>query len=382
MLRPEDASLRNRLFNISKYKLTFYFSVTCLLISSFLVLLSRYAAGFAQWYAVTIYPVFPNIIGRVFSPWKHSWFEAGILSIAVISGILVLTGLFLALTRSSMMNTYRSVCLHTLICIMAGLVLIYSVTCAVNYQRDGIGTVLKLPQANASTDRLEKLNLILARQLTELTASPDLDYSMLMTGNMAYIEAESIDSMKLLGEMEPSLSGYYPDPKPVYYSDAMAGLGIDGIFSPFTMEANYNGDMTPFLIPYIICHELAHLKGYMKEEDAGFIAFLACRNSPSMVFKYSGIFNALIFSLNALKTEVPADEFNRIYEKIPEPVRIQLSYVREQSEISKTSITKISSKINNVYLKANAQSGVKSYGRVVDLLLADYADQIDGGDLL
>lgn len=344
--------------------------------------MSRYAEGFAQWYAVTVYPVFPFFIGRVFSIWKYSWFETGILAIAVISGMLVLTDLLLAVMRSSMLKIYRSVCLRVLICFIAGLFLIYSMTCAVNYQRDGIGTVLKLPREDASTERLEKLNLILARQLTELTTDPDWDYSLLTADDMAYIKTEAVNSMKQLGKKEPSLSGYYPDPKPVYFTGTMVSLGIDGIFSPFTMEANYNGDMTPFLIPYTICHELAHLKGYMKEGDASFIGYLACKNSPSMVFQYSGIFHALIYTLNALKAEVPTEEFNRVYKNIPEPVRIQLNYVREQSQLNETAFTPLAGTINNAYLKANAQSGTKSYGQIVDLLLADYADQMEDEDLL
>jgi hypothetical protein len=262
------------------------------------------------------------------------------------------------------------------------LILIYSLACAVNYQRDGIGTVLRLPKENVSAGRLEKLNLLLAKQLTDLTAGPDWDYSLLAADDTEYIETEAVASMKKLGKMEPSLSGYYPEPKPVYFSNTLASLGIEGIFSPFTMEANYNSEMTPFLIPYTVCHELAHLKGYMKEDDAGFISFLACRDSPSLVFQYSGIFHALIFTLNALRAEVSIEEFNRVYENIPEPVRVQLNYVEEQSEVKETVLTSIVSRINNTYLKANAQPGTKSYSKIVDLLLAEYADQIDRENLL
>lgn len=380
--RAEDASLRIRLFRIINYRRTFYFTAACLLISLALILMSRYSENFAQWYAVNIYPVFPNLLGRISSLWQFSFFEAGILASAVLFCVLVLSGLLLVLLRSSMLKAYRSVCLRVLICTMAGLFLIYSMACAVNYHRAGIGSVLKLPQENVSAEKLEKLNLILARQLTELTGNPDWDYSLLAVDDTAYIETQAIYAMKKLGKSDPSLSGYYPNPKQVYFSDAMAGLGIEGIFSPFTMEANYNGDMTPFLTPYIICHELAHLKGYMKEDDAGFIAFLACKNSPSMVLQYSGLFHALIFTLNALKTEVSAEQFSQIYEQIPEPVRFQLNYVREQSEMQKTAFTSLTGKVNNVYLKANAQPGTKSYGRIVDLLLADYADEIDGENLL
>jgi hypothetical protein len=48
----------------------------------------------------------------------------------------------------------------------------------------------------------------------------------------------------------------------------------------------------------------------------------------------------------------------------------------------KTAFTSLTGMVNNVYLKANAQPGTKSYGNIVDLLLADYADEIDGENLL
>jgi hypothetical protein len=139
--------------------------------------------------------------------------------------------------------------------------------------------------------------------------------------------------------------------------------------------------MTSFLIPYTICHELAHLKGYMKEDDAGFIAFMASINSPSKAFQYSGLFHGLIFTLNVLKHEVSTEEFNRIYQKFPEPVRIQLSYIKEQNQANASLFTKLAGRINNLYLMANAQTGTKSYGRMVDLLIAEYADRIDAENL-
>lgn len=106
--------------------------------------------------------------------------------------------------------------------------------------------------------------------------------------------------------------------------------------------------MTPFLIPYTICHELAHQKGYRKEGDAGFIAFMASINSPSKVFQYSGLFHGLVFTLNALKHEVSAEEFNRIYQKLTEPVRIQLSCIKEQNQANAFLFTELAGKFNNL----------------------------------
>ena len=61
-----------------------------------------------------------------------------------------------------------------------------------------------------------------------------------------------------------------------------------GVYSPFTIEANYNNSMPACTIPFSTCHELAHLGGFMEEEEANFIAYLACMESKSFDFQYSG----------------------------------------------------------------------------------------------
>lgn len=354
------------------------------MISAILLLLSRYAEGFAQWYAINIYPSFQGFLGRVFSFWSHSFFEAGVILLLFLTAAMLLSVLLLLILilRNSAGTKPLSFFLRFMLCVMSGLLLLYTLTGAVNYHRDSIGTVLNLPAEEPSKDSLIKLSMILAEELTELTDNPEWNYSLLTLYDAAYIEAQSVNAMKQLGKKEPSLAGYYTNPKPVYFSNLLTSLGIDGIFSPFTMEANYNNQITPFLIPYTICHELAHFKGYMKEEDAGFIAYLACRNSPSRVFQYSGLFHALIFTLDALKSEAGVAEYHEIYRSLPEPVRFQLIYVMGQSQLQDSSITSVARSVNDVYLKVNAQSGMRSYGRIVDLLAADYADRIDEENLL
>jgi len=345
-------------------------------------LLARYSQGFAQWYAVHIYPVFPSAIGRLSSLWKYSIAEASVLLIVFGAAALIILGFCMLIVGNRYRKRIFSFSLKFAACSIAVLILAYTLTCSVNYHRDSIGDVLRLPKQAPTKETLKKLSLLLVEDINRLTGSEEWDYGMLAAADIEYIEYHSINAMKLLGEREPSLAGYYPKPKAVYFSRQLTGIGIEGIFFPFTMEANYNNDITPFLIPYAICHEMAHVKGYMKEDDAGFIAFLACRNSPSVVFQYSGLFRALIFTLNALKTEATPEEYNEIFQKLPEPVKNQLLYVAQHYRERASVFKPIARSVNNFYLQANAQSGVKSYGRIVDLLIADYADRIDGMNLL
>ena len=73
----------------------------------------------------------------------------------------------------------------------------------------------------------------------------------------------------------------------------MSQMDLMGIYFPFSMEANYNQDMYKAKLPDTICHELAHTKGYIQEDEANFIAFMACDRSDNADYRYSGYLAAL-----------------------------------------------------------------------------------------
>ena len=369
---------RSNLTAFLKSNVGLVFSGYCFTLSIILIMLSRYYNGFSQWYAVNIYPVFPKLIGSVFSRWNYSFFEAGMISLFILLCYILLKSIWIILFHKQRRKKYIFSRLRIAAYILSFMFLIYTLTCSINYQRDSIGTVLKLPVEKVTVGELESLCLLLADELTALTESPEWNDSLRTLDDMAYIKTEAMNSMKNLGKTESSLSGYYSNPKEFYNSKVLSELGIEGIYSPFTMEANYNSDMTPFLVPFTLCHEFAHLKGYMKEEDAGFIAYLASKNSPSRIFQYSGTFHALSFTLNALKDEVSGEEYNKTYRKLPGSIRVQLSYIGEQGREKTILSRSFSNTVNNFYLLANAQyQGSKSYGRMVDLLIAEYRDRLE-----
>ena len=77
----------------------------------------------------------------------------------------------------------------------------------------------------------------------------------------------AVEAVHGLAEEFPALEGYYPQPKKLLLSEFLSYQGLTGIYSPFTVEANYNGDMTAYNIPFTTCHELSHLRGFMQEES-------------------------------------------------------------------------------------------------------------------
>ena len=181
-----------------------------------------------------------------------------------------------------------------------------------------------------------------------------------------------VKAMEKLGEIYPSLSGFYPRPKPVGVSWILSVQQFSGIYSPFTAEANFNRQMTPYNIPHTICHELSHLKGFMREDEANFIGYLACIFADSLEYRYSGYLMGWIYATNALYEENPEAYFE-LAGRLPDRVNRALTANNRFWDQYEGKIAEAATQANDTYLKMNNQEeGVKSYGRVVDLMLAYY----------
>ena len=182
---------------------------------------------------------------------------------------------------------------------------------------------------------------------------------------------------RLLMESWPELEGLLDlstrcMAKPVFFSEAMSYMEIVGVFFPFTLEANVNVHTTDFDIPFAACHELAHISGFMREDEANFLAYAACRASEDGFFRYSGAATALIHATNALYSR-DYGLYQEVMSGLSDGVRRDLAASSAYYNAHHTSFGEFSTQVNDTYLRVNNQSdGVDSYGRMVDLLLADY----------
>lgn len=362
---------------ISKNRGALTFSVLCLCVSLMLTYASRNSTGFVQWYGKYISPVFVNTIGRFFSLFPFSVFELILLAAALFLLFLMVGGLFLVIGKSRSLRERFSAFFHKALCILTCLLLVFTLTASVNYSRLPLSAGHDTTVREYSRGELLGLSLLLLDDITELSAVVPRDEQGLLLLDEKDLGATATKGMRELEDRYPSLSGYYPSPKPVFFSEAMSYLGITGIFSPFTMEANYNRDIAAYHIPYTVCHELAHLKGFMREDEAGFIAYLAGINSESTQFRYSSTLNAFLYTLKELYNNVDPLIYNDICLRIPEQVRKEINASRDYWNSHTARVTSIAKKTNDKYLAANAQSqGTMSYDKIVDLLLKEYEHRI------
>ena len=266
---------------------------------------------------------------------------------------------------------------QNLLCLVAVIFFVYVIGCGVNYHRYSANMYLGLDVKESSVEELSGLLTELAQETSELRAQLTTEnengvYELPM--NVRKLGKEAKLAYENLAKVYPIFGGNYSAPKPVFFSRLMSHTEITGVFTCWTMEANVNVDISPYSIGSTMCHELAHLRGFMREDEANYISILACRASDSLDLQYSGNMLALIYVGNALYGK-NADLYFEIYRKYySEGVIRDLRANNEYwDQFEDTKVAEVANKVNDTYLKANEQEdGVQSYGRVVDLLLAEY----------
>lgn len=194
--------------------------------------------------------------------------------------------------------------------------------------------------------------------------------------------------MKQLGEDYPRLDGFYPRPKALLSSDFMCQQYMQGYYFPFSMEANYNDVMHILNIPSTMCHELAHLRGYIYEDEANFIGYLACVQSEDAFFQYAGYLSVLNYLNNdvyrarkesaasfaeAAKTAPPVAVDGQVWTDNIFVTQEEWDRINGKALIDTEVVDKAADVFIDTNLKVNGISdGMVSYSRVVRLLLQYY----------
>lgn len=344
---------------------------------------ARSSTAFAEWYAVRIYPVLSGFLGLLFGLFPFSVYE--LLLVLLLPALLFwVWGLVRSIRprkgsglapdgglRWKRFLARSGIWLAVAVsCAWLGFVLL----CGINYSRQTYAHHSGLTLRESDSGELALLceELIQNVNAAREQVQEDGEGCMRLSLSVGRTARAARDSYRKLGESQPVLSGVYGRVKPVFFSHLMSYTGITGVYFPFTVEANVNVDIPDYSIPSTMCHELTHLKGFMREDEANFIGYLACVGSDNPDFVYSGYALAVIHSMNALY-QADYDAFSRLARTYSPAVLRDFQANSTYWKSFEGTVSQISDAVNDSYLKANQQTdGVQSYGRMVDLLLADY----------
>ncbi len=202
----------------------------------------------------------------------------------------------------------------------------------------------------------------------------------------AYYKGDLIEAskqaMRSLGEEYDQLAGFYVTPKYLSCSEFFSQQYIMGYYFPFSLEANINSVMYITNVAPTVCHELAHTKGFIYEDDANMIGFLACVQSDDPFLQYCGYLSVLNYVNNDFYDSIEGDlsvykKHIRINDVVADDniflTREEWQTVEKKAVIKTSTVKSVSSTLMDTTLKLNGvQEGVLQYNNVVGLLLEYY----------
>lgn len=339
---------------------------------------------FSLFYTQKIFPVITTPFAWLTSRLPFSLGEVLII-IAVIGvplSLLLFTSLMIVKRgKRDAKKKIRRIYAYVYAWIFVYILLTETLNCFILYHTPTFAEIYGYAGETYSASQLEELADFLIDKTNSLSERVQRDEKgqFVMTDELV---ENAKSAMLSLSEEIPQLSGYYAEPKIIKNSFFMSQQYLMGIYFPFTMEANYNYQMYALNVPDTLCHELAHTKGIIREDEANFAAFLACDGSESVDFQYSGYLRALKYVLSECGSYCSEETTSALYNRLSDGVRTDWQSnseywqeVQESDEglISSETVAKVSDKAMETSLKLNGvDEGKRSYGRMVDLLLDWY----------
>ncbi len=137
--------------------------------------------------------------------------------------------------------------------------------------------------------------------------------------------------------------------------------GTSGFTNPFTLETQLAPDVLWFERPFSQAHEWSHVAGFNREDEANYIAAVACMRDRDPVAQYSGALEVFLY-LPPLQ-HYPQTMFVR-------QVWDDFAAIRERNaHFVNLDLSRFSWRVYNRYLQSNhVAAGVQNYDQVTRLL--------------
>lgn len=339
-----------------------------------LTILIKFASTQPVWveenYSTNIYPVISKIQRGIFGwiPWSMGDLFYGFLVLVVIfkTGQLIKT-----IYKKKIDRGYLLSGLKQLIFFFLFVYVFFYGLWGLNYNRQGITYQLGLEIKPYTREDIDTLTGLLQERLNVYAET--VDQKQRDTVNRKQVLFERATEAYLYAANSYSFLSYEPQSvKPSLFSYLGNYLGFQGYYNPFSGEGQVNTTIPRMLEPFVTTHEIAHQLGYAKENEANFVAFLACRSYPSGVFRYSLYFDMYNYAINELfqKDSLLAKSYR---DRLHSQVKKDFKELKDFFQKYKNPVEPVIMWLYGNYLQANNQpEGKRTYNQVVAFLIAYY----------
>lgn len=265
--------------------------------------------------------------------------------------------------------------------VISSTLLVYMLMHGANFYRFPVAELMELPQADYSQEFLVKVVKDLIRQGAAAKAEIAVDEkgSLKLSATVPEMLSAGSFGYDKLGEKYDFFKYGAPNGKGVILSRYWSYTGITGMYFPFWCEANVNIDIPKISIPVTAAHELAHTKGFAREDEANFIAFLACAESDNPEIRYSGYYLAIRYFMDIIG-EYNTEATDKLYYEAYEVIQTEVVETAEYYSEKEGEVMAVSSAVNDSFIKAQGvPEGTVSYSKMAELILRYYKNMENNG---
>jgi hypothetical protein len=250
-----------------------------------------------------------------------------------------------------------------------------------NYDRLGAGHLLDIEQkaySGAAVDSLVNELIDSLNSTRKQISDAKIQVDTLPVGNPAPYFAMAQEAYNNAQSRYPFLPKQAPRVKATLFNPLADYVGFTGYFNPFTAEGQVRTDMPGLELPFVACHETAHMLGFASESEANLIGYLVATKSANPYVRYSA-YNEIFsyaqreqFVLLAQQKDsvgfMGAVAHNRA--RLDTLVKQDRKAVRNFFNRHRSSVAPIMSGVYEQYLFLNKQNaGLKSYDEVIGWLI-------------
>ena len=264
--------------------------------------------------------------------------------------------------------------------------MLHTLVYGMNYYAGDLADDIRMDVSGCTLDEIVEATEYYQNQANTMADQVSRDAN----GNLAFEDFDALASRAGTGFQYLTYQRYFPvfagstlPVKKLGWANLYSSMGITGFTFPLTGEAAVNPQIPASVLPFTMCHEMAHRMCIASERDANFAAFLACSFNANRQFQYSAYFMAYRYCYTALvsvgrSTTIDpnlvmqaANAAARIEGSVGANLRRDMEQYDAFFQNRKDPVaTNLADSINDAYLKVSGEAaGVASYGQVCDLLV-------------
>lgn len=329
-----------------------------------------------KYYSLRFYRTVSGFFSKYFYLFPFSCAEI-LLYCVIIFGIFLFALIIINIFKRKFSHSLRITAF--VLCIISSAYFLLTVMWGLNYNRQPLEKSLGYKTGAPTSEELSRVMSHEAQSINSLCdkVKYDVNGHSYYPGGFSKISENVNNGYTVLSEKGGTqgtlFGGARPRPKGILASKLLSYTGIGGIFVPFTFEPNVDTDIPQFVIPFNAAHESAHFKGFAREQEANFVAYLADTANSDPYFQYSAHMEAYIYVSNALY-DTDNEQWNKVMPKIDRRAAADFEYYSDYINAHLSKVTDISNKVNDSYLKSQGQCGVVTYDIFVTLLVEKYRE--------